>query len=485
LARAAGLAVVAAVVALGAACYPDPTRAPATYCRAAKAAASKCKEPSSCDETFATSCASLDKVLGASTLEAAQDCLESGVCGAESCLTRSQKSATPSARHRELAESYCTFCAPDVADCETQFYSRKGRLPGALVLPYVGEVAAAVNEDCTGDRDTCRSNFAACANETIARVAAELVDADVAECVMAALHRDDEGAGPGGGPQVTTCTPANCRGCCRDDKCEDGTTEAACGEAAGACETCRGAQKCTAGKCKEPCGPNNCKGCCDGDTCVTGTTKDKCGGDGAKCSSCATEGSSFVCSNQTCIDGSCQATCVNGCCSAAGCQPGTAANACGSGGEACIDCGYGRTCGGAKACALDMNATWNFYVSFADLPEKDTSGASWDVANGAPDPYLVAYSLLGPSAHTGETKEQSNTTVPFWGEVPLKGVMAAELLNNLSFEVWDADVDFDDYIGGCKIPLTRAAFDGSLQSYTCPANASNGPVELYFRIQKP
>ncbi len=482
MARAVALVVASTVIAL-AGCTSDPEPRPATFCGAS--AAAKCKEPSSCDDAIAAGCAGLDKVVSASTLKAAQDCVESGVCGAASCLSRAQKSAAPTKAHRELAESFCTFCAADVEDCEGQFYARKGRLPGALVLPYGEEVARAVNDECTSDRDVCRSSFATCATETIARVAGETLDAELAECVVSGFRHDEGGSVPGGGPEVTTCTPANCAGCCRDDKCEEGTSKSACGEGAAACETCSAVQMCTAGRCKEPCGPNNCKGCCDGDTCLDGNATDKCGAEGAACGSCTTEGASFVCSNRTCIDASCQATCVNGCCTTEGCQPGTTASACGTGGEACIDCGYGRTCGAARSCAIDPNALWDFYVSFASVPDKDKNGASWDITNGAPDPYLVAYSSLGGVSHTGETSVQNDTTVPFWAEVPLKGIKAAELMNNLSFEIWDSDVDFDDLIGGCKLPVTPSLFDGSLQSYVCPASGSTVSVELFYRIRRP
>jgi C2 domain len=478
--------VAAAVVGLGTACTSEAPSGPATYCSAAKAASTKCAEPSSCDEVLTTSCTSLESVLTASTLKAAQDCLESGICGVAACLTRARKAATPSDAHRDLAESYCKFCAPDITDCESQFYAKKGKLPGGLVLPYGEAVATAVNDECTSDRDACRSKFATCATETIARIVGETLDAELADCVVGGFASDDDGStGPNGGAEVSTCTPANCAGCCRDDRCEEGTSESACGEGGGACETCNTVQKCAAGTCKEPCGPNNCKGCCDGDTCLPGNATDTCGGEGGACTSCTTQGASFVCSNHQCIDGSCQATCVNGCCTADGCQPGTAANACGTGGEACIDCGYGRTCGSAKACAIDPNATWDFYVSFADIPDVNKSGGSWDVLNGAADPYLVAYSSLGASSHTGQTSVQSNTHIPFWAEVPLKGIKAAELLNNLSFEIWDEDVDYDDLIGGCSLPLTPAIFDGSLQSHVCPATASTVSVELWYRIRQP
>ncbi len=284
--------------------------------------------------------------------------------------------------------------------------------------------------------------------------------------------------GPDGKPQVVTCTPANCDGCCRDDKCEKGDTTAACGVDAKACEICSPTASCTSGTCKEPCGPDTCQGCCAGNTCVDGTAKDKCGEQGAACAACAGQ---FVCSNHTCIDGSCQATCTNGCCSATGCQPGTTAKACGTGGEGCIDCGVGRTCS-ARACQLDRTSLWDVYISFAVVPDKNSGGTAWDVLAGAPDPYLYVFTSEGTSVHSGKTTVLTDSTFPFWAETPLKGVKASELLANTSIDIWDSDVDFDDYMGGCNLPLTPALFDGSLQSHVCPASASTVEVKVYYRI---
>lgn len=464
-------------------CTSAPPAQPATFCSVARS--SNCDEPSSCDTMIAASCGELADVLSASTLTAAQHCLESGVCGTANCLSQAQKSATRSKAHRDLATSFCSSCAPDVEECGTRFYGKKSGLPGALVLPYSENLVQSVNAACTADSERCRASFATCATETIARALRATFDPALADCVVRAFRYDESVAGPGGGPQISTCNPTNCSGCCRDDTCEEGTSESGCGKDGAACETCSGAQRCLSGTCKEPCGPSNCIGCCDGDTCMSGSATDKCGGAGGACTSCTTLGASFVCSNQTCIDGSCRETCIDGCCSAAGCQPGSGNGACGAGGEACIDCGYGRACGSAKACAIDPKARWDFYVSFAVLPDKDKSGASWDITNGAPDPYLVAYSSLSGMSHTGQTKVQTDTTMPVWAEVPLKAVTAAELMNNLSFEIWDSDIDFDDLIGGCTLPITAAVFDGALQSHTCPPTASNVPVELFYRIRRP
>jgi hypothetical protein len=211
---------------------------------------------------------------------------------------------------------------------------------------------------------------------------------------------------------------------------------------------------------------------------VQGSTKDKCGGEGGACKKCD---GALICSNHTCIDGSCQATCTNGCCSATGCQTGTTATACGTGGEACVDCGVGRTCA-AASCQLDRTSLWDVYISFASVPSTDKTGASWDVLAGAPDPYLKVFTSEGASVHSGQTTVLMDTTLPFWAETPVTGVKASELLANTSIEIWDSDADVDDYIGGCKLPLTPAIFDGSLQDTTCTATASGVAVTVYFRI---
>lgn len=481
--RLFGIATLAATVAVGmVACKSSDEGAsgPVGYCQtAASANKGKCAEGiGPCDEAIARACGSLPQVLSASTMGQAQGCLESGVCGVSLCMARSQKGATPTKEHKTLAANFCQFCAPNVENCEASFYQRSGKLPGVLVLPYSGDVAKAVDDACTG-QDGCQAAFRACATETIAAALGNALDVEAAECVAAGFTTDEgEQPGPGGKPQYATCTPDNCKGCCRDDKCEPGDQLTACGAKAGACQICAGGQQCTSGVCKEPCGPNNCPGCCDGDTCIAGTANDKCGDRGAACKGCT---AGLVCSNHKCIDGSCKATCANGCCSGSTCSPGTATNACGFGGEACVDCGYGRRCA-QGACVIDPNSLWNFYVSFAVLPDLTKSGSAWDPLNGAPDAFLNVFSSAAGMTHSGTTTVQMDSTFPFWAETPLKGIKASELLTNLSFEVWDQDPDFDDFIGGCKIPLTAAVFDGSLQSYVCPATPTTGEVKLYYRV---
>jgi hypothetical protein len=78
---------------------------------------------------------------------------------------------------------------------------------------------------------------------------------------------------------------------------------------------------------------------------------------------------------------------------------------------------------------------------------------------------------------------QPNTTYPYWAEAPLKAIKASELLNNLSFEIWNSNTFIDDYMGGCALPMQAELFDGSLQAHLCPATASTDEVTLWFRIQ--
>jgi hypothetical protein len=449
---------------------------------------------------MATACTELEAVLDPAALVAAQQCLESGNCGTQTCVARAQRALVPSDAHRALADRFCSQCAPQVSDCAQQFYKKSGGLPGVLVLPFIDTIATAVKDTCTADADTCRSTFSLCASQTIAGEVRAKLESNVAECIIGSAQYDEDDEVPGeqnpeagstpvptpGNPNPSaTCKPETCTGCCRDDKCEPGTAEAACGAGGGACSTCTGSQMCGTGKCEDKCSPANCNGCCDGDVCVPGNTADRCGAQGAACTACATVGPKFACTESKCVDPGCQATCMTGCCTAAGCQPGTLPTACGTGGGACSGCAYGRACGAAKACTFDPNSLWDFNIGFASIPAKNKSGGSWDALGGFADPYLIAFSGVGAASHTGKTVVHSDTHLPFWEDLPLKGIKASELLTNLTVEIWDSDLSVDDLIGGCKLPITAAFFDGTLHSYVCQGTTTTVPVELFFRIRQP
>jgi hypothetical protein len=472
--------VCAAAVALAVvACKSSsPSPLPDTFCSASSASQKNCQMPADCDGTLASSCAKLADAVQQPALDKARDCLESGVCGPASCLSRARKGLAPTDSHTKLAQDYCTSCAPSVADCATDFYVTGKKLPGALTIAYAPSVVDAIDAQCTGMQG-CAAKFASCVAQVATQAIGGAVDPATASCLVAGFGSDDgQSGGPGGMAGVSHCTAANCPGCCRDDVCQTGDQVNGCGTGGRGCQVCAGDQKCSSGVCKSPCGANTCAGCCGpNDDCQPGTTNALCGTGGAGCTACAM---GLACSNKTCIDASCQATCANGCCTAAGCQPGSANNACGTGGGACVDCGYGRQCT-AAACVLDPTSLWDFYVSFAVIPDKNKSGSTWNF-DGLPDAYLIAYSSQGPASHTGTTMTQADSLYPFWGETPLKGITASELRANLSFEVWNSGLFVDDLIGGCAIPAAPEMFDGSLQDITCPATASEVSVHLYYRI---
>ena len=248
------LFITAFVIVAG--CNSDPEASTGgDYCGTAKSVSDsgKCKEPTDCDGTLASeACGSLSKVVSQATLNAAKDCLDSGVCGPAACLARAQKNVSPTKAHKTLAANFCQFCAPNVQDCEAQFFSKTGRLPGRLVLPYADDIVKEVDDKCTGN-EGCQAQFTQCVTETVTAVAGERLDASAASCVVAGFTQDEgEGKGPGGGATVATCTAANCQGCCREDKCEEGKSNETCGAGAAACEICAGTQQCIAGKCTLP-----------------------------------------------------------------------------------------------------------------------------------------------------------------------------------------------------------------------------------------
>ena len=458
-----------------------------TFCGASVAAASACAtSATSCDGTLTSQCTKLDGVLNRTLLDASRDCLESGICGASSCLTKAQASTKPLTAHTTLAKDYCATCAPSLANCTTQFYARSGNAPGSAILPFAETIAAAVDKACVTDA-SCAGTFAACASDAVATAVGGLVPGDIASCVTASFQQDTGGTDttPGGGPTVSKCTLDNCQGCCRDDKCETGGTEASCGVGAVSCQTCSGTQTCNDGACREPCGPDNCPGCCNGDTCVDGTASATCGTGGAACETCSDKGSSFVCDNQQCIDTSCAATCLTGCCDTNGCRPGTAATGCGNGGRACVNCGSGNACDPtARTCHLDLDSTWDFYAASAQVPATNTSGGTWDPFSGLPDPYVIMYS----SGTQAQTAVVNDTTSPAWNQITLTNIKASQYMSSLSFNIWDSDygfgVDPDDLIGGCTMPVQQSNFDGKLYYWTCKATATQGALKITGKFVK-
>lgn len=140
--------------------------------------------------------------------------------------------------------------------------------------------------------------------------------------------------------KCTSCDQNTCpTGCCQGDQCMPGNTSSACGRGGLSCLVCKGGESCVDGQCSTtgPCDPISCStGCCQGGQCLPGTAQDACGTGGLACVPCLTD--------QLCVEGECGLgtcdvnTCANGCCDGNKCEPGNTNAACGTGGTACTVC---------------------------------------------------------------------------------------------------------------------------------------------------
>ncbi|MBL8611947.1 MAG: hypothetical protein JNL38_31680 [Myxococcales bacterium] len=462
------------------ACKTDEAAADTSFCGRA-AASSSCADATDCDRSLAAGCGAARAALNPSLEASAAECLGTGICRGSVCLGKALLFATPTAAHQELAKDYCTFCEPGQPSCEASFYKKGSGAVGAVVLPY-GEATARRVRDACARVSGCGPTFRSCAAEAITASVDEALGAELSACTRGAFGADDDERPPigaDGGPTVLTCTPKNCAGCCENDACQAGTELRACGKGGVLCKGCEAGERCNDGRCEKPCGPDTCAGCCDKDgRCQEGKANAACGAAGGACQACA---GALTCSGGSCIDASCKATC-SGCCTAQGCQPGGAATACGTGGAACVSCGAGRTCR-TGGCVLDPASFWDVVIVSAELPPTNKSGASWDGFGGLPDPLAKVYSAEGASSHTAATTYVTDTTSPYWLATTLTNVRASELLARFSVEVWDSDTVYDDYVGGCAIPLTAQVFDGGLYQYTCPDTASSVKVKVVFRVK--
>jgi hypothetical protein len=168
-----------------------------------------------------------------------------------------------------------------------------------------------------------------------------------------------------------TCGPQNCTGCCEGNVCVPGTDPNQCGIGGQVCTDCTSqggmcisSPQGQGGFCETQtgCSPGNCPGCCENDACVAGTSDTACGLGGQTCLDCAV--SNATCGGGLCNQGPpvCNAqTCPFGCCDGTNCLPGNLDTFCGSGGNACIDCGASNeSCSAGQTCvgvAPTCNAT--------------------------------------------------------------------------------------------------------------------------------
>jgi hypothetical protein len=217
-------------------------------------------------------------------------------------------------------------------------------------------------------------------------------------------------------------------------------------------------------------------GCTSGGICRPGTAHDACGTGGDVCDPC---GATETCEAGTCVPvdepdpTGCNAATCDGCCDGDTCLSGTSDAACGDGGDACVDCGPRGICetGGDAQCAIDPVSRWDIRAISGSLPQNKTNGSTWDVGGGLPDGFAKA--RLGDS-QLGSTPTKNDTLTPGWDDILASDVRAGDI-PGLIVEVFDNDVAADDKIGGCYLyEFPFDAFDGPSQTIGCPDGAGWG-----------
>ena len=316
-----------------------------------------------------------------------------------------------------------------------------------------------------------------------------------------------------------TCTTNTCAGCCQGAVCQPGTANTVCGKSGKQCAdcvkaggTCQGDGSCSfctpscQGKCPgapdgcgKTCTTSSCTGCCNGTKCEPGTNDNACGKAGGACSDCTLtpggtckpDGSCSTCSpnctNQcsgasdgcggTCGGGSC-----SGCCLGTACNPGTADNACGTGGGTCTVCASPKSCV-SGSCALDQSSQWAITIVSATISSTTPAGIWWDVGIGsAVDPDVWANVTTAGS--TKATTVQYNTCTPYWGEYLYTKSAGTLLGSTVNVSLYDQDVSYDDPIGDCFVPVTEGdLIAGTKSVYDCDIKKSVKQLNLKFDKQ--
>ncbi len=434
----------------------------------------------SCAKSITPDCSKLASLVNPSVLDGATKCIQAAGCGSDplGCLASSLDGVRPSAVQSTFATEFCSSCSVVTGDsCIAAFYGN-ATTPGLgyLLLPFGDTLVEDVGSACTKNklgRAACQAAFSSCLSVQASQTLAGAISVDSATCLLDGLKTGltvvDGGKREGG----AACT--GCAGCCANGKCVAGDTPSACGAGGGACQSCGSGSSCTNGICVPPCGPDTCAGCCAAGVCQDGNAPTACGSRGATCIACP---GGDACTNHQCIDPSCKASCTSGCCNAAGCEPGSTANACGTGGNACTDCGSGRACSSGK-CGFDGASLWDLVVIAARLPATTLQNDAWDALGGLPDPYAKAIS----GVNSGTTISVADTLTPQWNATLLDGIAASNLIAELKFELWDSDVTFDDFVGGCTLTLTNAEFDANLHTVSCPQTDTGVALQVDYRLK--
>lgn len=218
-------------------------------------------------------------------------------------------------------------------------------------------------------------------------------------------------------------------------------------------------------------------GCCQNNKCMIGNTNAACGTGGGPCDVCDT--ATEQCVNNICspLTPTCNATtCPTGCCTSAGsCINPPTDSACGMNGSTCKACESDELCNALGKCELN-DPLYSFYIKSAQLDHGDCGYISGFTDNC--DPY---YTL----AIKGETPVESNhgedTDVPTWSGPSLTAPQSAILEKGLQIKIMDDDSPLNpDTIGNCDLPITQKDLDQGELITDC-GNAKD--VTIVFKKQ--
>lgn len=159
-----------------------------------------------------------------------------------------------------------------------------------------------------------------------------------------------------------TCGPSTCpAGCCdANGECRTGQDTRFCGSGGFACADCVaiGFDSCgsskVCGRTVTSCSPSECpSGCCATEggrlRCLSGTAANACGRGGSACVDCQAQGRACDTVSRQCGRGKCDATNCDGCCVGDQCLTGRDLTACGAKGSQCATCAAGQICRGQVA----------------------------------------------------------------------------------------------------------------------------------------
>lgn len=151
-----------------------------------------------------------------------------------------------------------------------------------------------------------------------------------------------------------------------------------------------------------------------------------------------------------------------GCCFNGACQTGNSDVACGRNGGICQMCGSGTSCSTDQVCVILPSSTWNAIPVSASIATMN-GNMSWDILNGAPDPYVQMWCPAGASMVSAKTPTANDTFMPSWGQTMGSCIMTAGDLEMVGFalEVDDEDVTTPDIIFN---KATVKATDSELQA---------------------